>query len=363
MGSSEAYDLNFNPTTRFSLASEGGRPMFVSPSSIVPSTGAVAFTESRAFSDFAHVGELRSDLESTQGQATTGLTYRYATSAFVSPITSTPPRVNGTVSVSYAYADNRVQSNGFSATTAGDPRLATWGAGVVPHHTFRLQLTTSVDRLVTLSVNGALSSGFAYTPRVGSDINGDGYANDRAFVFNPVAVSDPTLAAGMANLLATGPAGARSCLRAQVGTIAQQGSCMSPWNLTLGTISATFDSYRLGLGNRGSLVVFVNNLLGGVDQALHGDNNLHGWGQPSYPNTTLLNVKGFNPSTNQFAYTVNPLFGSTTASNNLNRPPFRISIDFRMDIGRDRETQWIRIGSWCQGPGRHRGRSRGSSSG
>ena len=40
-------DLNFDPTVRFTLADEGGRPVFVNPTSIVPTSGAVASRDAR----------------------------------------------------------------------------------------------------------------------------------------------------------------------------------------------------------------------------------------------------------------------------------------------------------------------------
>jgi len=35
------------------------------------------------------------------------------------------------------------------------------------------------------------TSGTPFTPLVASDINGDGYANDRAFIANPATTADP----------------------------------------------------------------------------------------------------------------------------------------------------------------------------
>src|SRR5262249_30153859 len=40
-------DLNFLPTQRFTLANEGGRPVYVQASSIVPETGAIASGDAR----------------------------------------------------------------------------------------------------------------------------------------------------------------------------------------------------------------------------------------------------------------------------------------------------------------------------
>ena len=60
-------------------------------------------------------------------------------------------------------------------------------------------------------------------------MNGDGRANDRAFVFDPATASDPALAAAMGSLLANGSGYARDCLRRQVGRIADRNSCVGPW--------------------------------------------------------------------------------------------------------------------------------------
>ena len=66
-------------------------------------------------------------------------------------------------------------------------------------------------------------------------------------------------------------------------------------------------------------------------------------GQAAIPNSTLLNVRGFDPVANQFLYTVNPLFGSLSANRTAYRPPFRLTIDFRLDVGPDRETEAIKL--------------------
>jgi hypothetical protein len=86
----------------------------------------------------------------------------------------------------------------------------------------------------------------------------------------------------------------------------------------------------------------VNNALGGIDHLLHGANRLRGWGQLAIPDPTLLTVRGFDPAANRFRYSANPQFGSTAVSRNTARQPFRITLDFRLDIGPNRETQIIR---------------------
>src|SRR5205085_129715 len=55
-------DLNFSGVPRFTVASEGGRAVFVPPSSIVASTGALAASTARTSAKFGSVFSRTSDL-------------------------------------------------------------------------------------------------------------------------------------------------------------------------------------------------------------------------------------------------------------------------------------------------------------
>ncbi len=335
----DPFDLNFRASPRFALTREAGRPVFVSPNSIDPASGQVATTDSRISEAYAQITEQRSDLASSQRQLTAGLTLRFGTSGFVSAMASTPAKVNATIKGWYSYADSRSEVRGFSGSTGGDPSATFWTRGTTPHHTVQLVWNAQLDRWVSISISGRLSSGTPFTPFVNRDINGDGYANDRAFVFNTATTSDPFLRAGMATLLASGSPQARACLTTQVAMLADHNSCVGPWSVTLGTITVTVGPFRLGLGNRGALTLYVNNALGGLDQALHGTKQLRGWGQQAFVDPVLVNVRGFDPTSQQFRYTVNPRFGSSAAYRELFRPPFRVTVDFRLDIGRNLSSQ------------------------
>ena len=335
----DPVDLNFNGIRKFRLDGEAARPSFVSPSNIDPSSGLIAATESRISPSFAQVTELRSDLAATQAQFTAGITLRFGTSAFVSPLGSNPPRFNSTIRTWYSYADSRSQMRGFGGTTADDPRDALWRRGTVPRHTLQAVVSLQMDRWFTISVSGRLSSGVPFTPLVGSDINGDGYANDRAFVFDSRTVSESVVRTGMSALLGTATHEVKSCLVSQLSRIAGHNSCEGPWTATLGTVAISVDPFRVGLGNRGSLTLYVNNALGGLDQLLHGQNHLLGWGQPAFADPVLLNVRGFDAATQQFRYSVNPLFGSSPAYRAAFRPPFRIALEARFDISHNLESQ------------------------
>jgi hypothetical protein len=96
------------------------------------------------------------------------------------------------------------------------------------------------------------------------------------------------------------------------------------------------------------ITINLANPLGGLDQLLHGPNDLHGWGTTALPDRTLYTVRGFDASTNRFLYDVNQRFGSTRPSSNTFRAPFRLTLDISFDIARSIPEQqlerWLRPG-------------------
>ncbi|HEY4218943.1 MAG TPA: carboxypeptidase-like regulatory domain-containing protein [Gemmatimonadaceae bacterium] len=329
----ESYDLNFDGAPRFALASEGGRPVYVAPSSIVPTTGTSSWVDSRQSPLFAHVSEARSDLR--------GVTRTIGGTLTFSPFLITPTSSVTAITLGYNYTDAREQFRGFGGTTAGDPSVVDWSRGSVARHTITATVTRNTPNVGTLLLQMRAQSGMAFTPLVSGDVNGDGYANDRAFVFNPAAASDPTVGTSMAQLIRSSSPNVKRCLERQEGAVAGRNSCTGPWSMPLMNLSISPDPYRFGFRNRGSVQLLVTNILSGLDQALHGSNKLHGWGQPAFSDPTLLTVRGFDPNTNSFKYAVNPLFGSTSQFRNTYRSPFMLTVDVKLEVGRDRETQYL----------------------
>jgi hypothetical protein len=190
-------------------------------------------------------------------------------------------------------------------------------------------------------------SGLPYTPLVGSDINGDGLANDRAFIFGPGSTADTATASGMRSLLASAPARVRDCLSSQLGQVAGRNSCEGPWTATA-NVGLRLSGQQFLHTPRMDVTLNFTNPLGGLDQLLHGANDLHGWGTAAVPDRTLYTVRGFDPSTNRFLYTVNPRFGSTRPSSTTIRAPFRLTLDVQIDIARSMPEQqldrWLRPG-------------------
>jgi hypothetical protein len=321
-------DLNFIDTARFTLPSEAERPVFVPVSSIVTTSGAVSSNEARKSAAFSRVAKLQSDLRSVAKQLT---------------IQFTPPGkwLPFSLDMAYTLSSQRSQNRGFSGSTAGDPSSVDWSRGNYDaRHQFTINVSKYSSRFLA-SLYLRVQSGMAYTPMVGGDINGDGYANDRAFIFDPAHADDPTLANDMRTLIDGAPGAAQDCLVQQLGHIAGRNSCVGPWTESMGG--------RLGISGRVFhlsprwwFYMYLTNPLGGLDQLLHGQNHLHGWGTVPYPDATLLIPRGFDSDTRRFVYSVNPRFGDTRPSRTTFRAPFQISLSASIRLGPDIETQRFR---------------------
>ena len=324
---SSFVDLNFAPTVRFNLADEGNRPVYVNNTSIVPTTGAIAVRDARVSSLYNRVTELKSDLRSNSKQLRVSL--------FPTNFSS-----NLTWSASYVLADNREQVRGFSSTT-GSPLDVQWTRSSFDS---RHQITYSIGYnffdAVRVNWNGRFASGATFTPSLSADVNGDGYANDRAFIFDPATARDPAVAAGIKDLLANGSPQARECLTAQLGKLADRNSCQGPWT-TSANLSVSFNPMKVKMPQRTTISFSVSNPLGGADLMLHGENHLHGWGQFAFSDPTLFYVRGFDATNNAYKYEVNPRFGSTNPQFQTFRTPVTLTMQLRVDVGPSRERQTL----------------------
>jgi hypothetical protein len=109
---------------------------------------------------------------------------------------------------------------------------------------------------------------------------------------------------------------------------------------------------RLKLGQRVGLITLnLANPLGGLDQLLHGSDNLRGWGTSAAVDPVLYNVKGFDASANRYVYAVNPRFGNTDPALSTLRAPFRVTLDVQLNVGRTLAEQ--QLDRWVD-PGRSR---------
>jgi hypothetical protein len=334
------FDNNFAGTSAFTLPAEG-RPLFVAPSAIVPASGLVSPTGARRSPAFGRVVDVVSDLRSQSAQAV--FTLRPYIPSAVRPYF-------GDVALTYTLSDVRAIQRGFDGATLGNPTLEEWARGdldarhlLVAQWVFR---PLGDGRLIAF-IYGRAQSGLPYTPMVGTDINGDGLANDRAFVFAPNSSVDTATASGIRGLLASSSPRVRDCLLAQSGRVAGRNSCEGPWTASM-NVGLRMSGQQLLHTPRMDVTLNLTNPLGGLDQLLHGANNLHGWGTAATPDRTLYTVRGFDPATNRFLYAVNPRFGSTNPSSSTLRAPFRLTLDVQLDVARPIPEQqldrWLRPG-------------------
>lgn len=320
-------DLNFAGAPKFGLVDEGGRPVFVSPSSIVSSTGAVSATESRRTAAFGRVSDRVSDL---RGDA------RQVTAYFVPSI----PFRFGFFTVGYTWSDVRSQARGFDASGATDPRNIEWASlGAVPRHQFLIQGARQLPGRISFTTSMRIMSGLRYTPSVAGDVNGDGWSGDRAFIFDPSKAGDTAVARGLRDVLDHGSRSARNCLLAQLDRIAGRNSCVGPWSATMN--ASLFTSNIPRMNNRMTVTLNFANPLGGLDQLLHGSDHLHGWGMTPLADGALYQVRGFDQASRRFLYQVNPRFGNTNPSASTLRAPFRITLDVRMTLGPNQQEQSV----------------------
>ena len=322
---SSFVDRNFAGVQRFTLTDEGNRPVYVLSTSIFPLTGGVASGDARVVPQFARVTEQRADLNSMSRQ----VSLRVSPLSFSSGLSW---------SGSYTYANVREQFRGF-ASTVGDPTKIEWSrSNFDSRHQITYNLGYNAFDLIRINWFGTVRSGTPYTPTVAGDVNGDGFNNDRAFVFNPAAATDLAVAAGMRTVLAGGSRGARRCLELQLGRLAGRNSCQGPWTTTT-NLSISLNPLKVRMPQRATLSFNISNPLGAADLMLHGENRLRGWGQAVFADPSLLYVRGFDPVTGRYKYEVNQRFGNTNPAFNTFRVPVTLTMMLRYDIAPTRERQ------------------------
>ncbi len=161
-------------------------------------------------------------------------------------------------------------------------------------------------------------SGTPFSLMVGSDITGDGQNNNNlAFVFDPDDASTPAgLAAGMRAVLSNPDNLAADYIRQSLGTIAERNGGRNPWNTRIDIRASRFIN-SLG-GQRAELVLDVFNVANLLNRSWGAERSLGS-------RQTLLNVTGFDQSTQQYVYSVNDNVGVTQ----LSGQPYQIQLGAR----------------------------------
>jgi len=332
-------DLNFAGLTRFTLPDEG-RPVFADPANIVPATGAVSPVDARRSAAFGRVVSRVADLRSVSRQLI--VTFR--------PAISLGRRI-GDPMIAYTLSSSRARQRGFDGATFASPADAEWARGDLDaRHQLVVQTVFRPlgDVRLLFFLSGRVQSGLPFTPLVASDVNGDGLANDRAFIFDPATAPDSGLGRDLRTLMSSASPSVRTCLDRQLGHAAGRNSCVGPWTAQV-NVGVRLSGQQLFHLPRLDLTLNLANVLSGVDQLVHGSRHLHGWGAPATADPTLYVVRGFDPATRRFGYAVNPRFGATQPSLTTLRAPFRITLDANIDLGRPLPLQAVSRWLW---PGR-----------
>jgi hypothetical protein len=250
----------------------------------------------------------------------------------------TSPFQRLTWNMSYVYSNVRERVRGFTSTV-GNPLDVEWSrSGLDSRHQISYGLGYNMWGWVNVNWNGSFRSGTPFTPTVAGDINGDGYSNDRAFIYDPGATADPALATEMQQLLDAVGGRTRDCLERQMGRLAGRNSCQGPWTSSA-SLNIRLDPVKFRMPQRAQIQFSLSNPLGAADLAVNGSRNLRGWGQSFSPDQSLLYVRGFDPVNQRYRYEVNQRFGATRAAFNTLRNPVVLTAAMRFDLGPTRERQ------------------------
>jgi hypothetical protein len=324
-------DLNLDTVPAFRLAAEGNRPVYVDAGDIAAATGAVRFTGSRIDPAFGQVAEIHSDLASEAWQVTIGVGGLFSR-GLQAQLAYTYQSARDQGSTARFGGGGRLGGGG-TATTAGNPNTYEWArSSFERRHQFLLTFTYPFGTSLEVTSVARLTSGSPYTPLVGSDLNGDGSRNDRAYLFPAGSGAEGD---AIAALLARASGGVRDCLAGRLGTIPEHNACTGPWQGSL-DFQINWRPGFWGLDRRLSLSLVTVNFLRGLDELLHGADGAKGWGLNARPDPTLLYVTGFDPVEQRYVYQVNDRFGATGGSATAFRPPFQIGVQARFTLGPDR---------------------------
>lgn len=327
-GLASVSDANFSGNQRFLLDNEAARPVYALPSEIDAQTGMISPSAARVVPGAGQLRLLSSDLHGSAWQLTA---------------TAIRSKLGGTfIRVGYAYQRAFQESRGFDRSNFDSPREVFRAASNYEiRHAVKGSVIMPVRQLGTLTAFGEVRSGRRFTPLILGDVNGDGYVNDRAFIFDPQATPGTTLSKDLQRLLDQAEGHTRRCLARQLDQVAGPQSCSTP---AVASIDSRFQLKRgiFGLPPRATIALEALNVHSGIDQLVHWGRP-RGWGQPSSANPFLFRVKGFDPQARQFSYDVNPSFGTAPIGQAVSAAPFTLRIEARVDLSSDPVKQQLRI--------------------
>ena len=323
-------DLNVTPAARFTLPGEDGRPVFVDAGEHrAEHRRDRAARRTRTTDQFNRVTELRSNLTSTSRQLT---------------ITLSPAVGELAVHVgAELHAQQRARQRERFHEHCRAIRSTSRAAARRPIGGIRciVNVGANVFDVVRVNWNQRFLSGMPFTPMVASDVNGDGYANDRAFILDPAHATgaDASLASGMAALLAARRRSACAAVSTSSSAqLAARNSCEGPWTSTA-FMTVALNPVRIRLPQRATLSFAIGNPLGAADYLLHGESHTHGGDRRRSP---IRGCCSCAASTRRRCRTrTRSISDSATRARRRARfgTPVTITASLRVDVGPPRERQ------------------------
>jgi hypothetical protein len=321
-------DENLDATAKFQI--EGGIPVY-QPAATIPTTGSSAgrtnIARSRRDTMFNNVFVQRSSGEAKSAQGT--IQVQGATRW-------------GGVLASYTYDRTRDFNSSSCCIAGGDLFNSTrpFGnpndlAGQYARAAYSRTHSVIFSPMLSLPYGFQLSgiyrgfSGLPWTPIYGSDVNGDGVANDRLYVPTEAELTG----AGSAYLFFHAPAQGldsatqrsqfnqaiqnNACLSGRRGSVIARNSCENPWqNVLDARVAKRFETVR---GQEMEISVDFFNVLNGLRSSWGQRNEVQG------PNTGALSARGFTGT--RYVYQYNTNFARTEPS------AFGLSQQFQIQLG------------------------------
>ena len=290
------------------LAAEGGRPLRV-PAASISSAGIVP-TPSAGVAGGTSVALLTADGASNASQLRARIGTR-------DPFGTTQ------LEIRYAFTTgDELSLAGLLAGTSTAPAsvpLSTGGAHSV---------AVSLGRWFGLSLLRAsvvVRSGMRYTPIADRDLNGDGLANDAAFIRGDSARSWASRVSPQAS----------RCILEQAGRISADGACTGPWTVT-SQLTLSVPGVVLGLPRGTSLDIQVQNPLGWLQS--EADNAALLFGPPAPVQRVVSHVVGYDSTSGAFAGALVSGFGRPLPGGQAHYLP-RVTLSARIPLGsRSRES-------------------------
>src|SRR5688500_15764584 len=91
-------------------------------------------------------------------------------------------------------SDVKDQFRGFSSTVGNPLDIQSGRSAFNSRHQISYGFGYNFFDVMRVNWNGSFRSGVPFTPTIVGDVNGDGYSNDRAFIFDPGTTTDAALA-------------------------------------------------------------------------------------------------------------------------------------------------------------------------